>query len=324
MSVEDKQPAGASATSWERGLVEKVVTASLTETRRARRWGIFFKLLTFAYLISLLVLFLPEEVSDTVKKKEPHTALVEVSGIIAPDTKASADKLVEGLRNAFKDENTKGVILRVNSPGGSPVQSGYVYDEIRRLRKKHDKIPVYAVIADMGASGAYYIAAASDAIYADKASIVGSIGVLMNGFGFVRTLEDLGVERRLLTAGEHKGILDPFSPMGSQDQAFLQGLLNRLHQQFIGAVKAGRGTRLKDDPRIFSGLFWSGEEAVELGLVDGLASSSQVAREVIGVEKIVDFTPKEDWVKKLAERLGVGVAEALAPYVGLKATPEFR
>lgn len=309
--------------SWERGLVEKVVTDSLSESRRTRRWGIFFKSITFIYLFVLLWLFFPDKVSDTVKKEE-HTALVDVKGVIAPETKASADKIVEGLRDAFEDKKTKGIILRINSPGGSPVQAGYVYNEIRRLRKKHEDIPVYAVISDIGVSGAYYIAAAADAIYADKASLVGSIGVLMNGFGFVSTMDDLGIERRLLTAGENKAIMDPFSPMRDQDKVFVKQLLDKLHEQFIAAVKEGRKDKLQDNPDIFSGLFWSGEESVELGLVDGLGSSGQVARDVIGVEKIVDFTSKEDWLKRFSDRLGVSIANALGSVYGLDAKPMFK
>ena len=307
--------------SWERGLVEKVVSTSLSESRRTRRWGIFFKSITFIYLFALLWLFFPDKVSDTVKKSEEHTALVDVKGVIAPETKASADKIVEGLRDAYEDKKTKGIILRINSPGGSPVQAGYVYNEIRRLRKKHADIPIYAVISDIGVSGAYYIAAAADAIYADKASIVGSIGVLMNGFGFVNTMDDLGIERRLLTAGENKAIMDPFSPMRDQDQVFIKQLLDKLHGQFITAVKDGRKDMLQDNPDIFSGLFWSGEESVELGLVDGLGSSGFVAREVIGVEKIVDFTSKEDWLKRFSDRLGVSIANALGTVYGLDAKP---
>jgi protease-4 len=265
----------------------------------------------------LLWAFKANDWTATVAKAEEHTAMVKVNGLIAADTKASADKIVEGLRNAFKDKKTKGVILRINSPGGSPVQSGYVYDEIRRLRKLHKDIPIYAVISDIGASGAYYMASATDAIYADKASIVGSIGVLMNGFGFVGTLKDLGVERRLLTAGAHKGIMDPFSPMTKADEDYVKALLERIHQQFIAAVKAGRKGRLKDDPDIFSGLFWSGDEALKLGLVDGLGSTSYVARKIIKADKIVDFTPKDDWVKRLSESLGTAAASTFAALTGL-------
>ncbi len=307
--------------TWERGLLEKVVTATLVEKRRARRWGVFFKLFAVSYLMVLLWLFFPEQVAESVKSQEQHTALVDVTGIIAPETKAGADKIVEGLRSAFKDKKTKAVILRINSPGGSPVQAGYVYDEIRRLRKKHEEIPVYAVIADVGASGAYYIAAAADAIYADKASVVGSIGVLMNGFGFVQAMEELGIERRLLTAGAHKGIMDPFSPIMEGDEAHVRNLLEKLHRQFIASVKEGRNGKLQENPEIFSGLFWSGEESVELGLVDGLGSSGYVARDVVGVEKIVDFTAKEDWLTRLSEQLGVGIAHSLVAAFGLNGAP---
>jgi protease-4 len=311
---------------WERQLVEKVVMASMAETRRARRWGVFFKLATFVYLFALLWLLLPEDVSESVKKAESHTALVEVKGLIAPETQASADKIVEGLRDALEDTKTKAVILRINSPGGSPVQAGYVYSEIRRLREKHADIPVYAVIADIGASGAYYIAAATDAIYADKASIVGSIGVLMNGFGFVETLQELGIERRLLTAGERKGMLDPFSPMNSQDEEYIRSLLETLHQQFIAAVQEGRKGKLKPEAQeqIFSGLFWSGEESLALGLVDGLGSAGYVAREVVGVDRMVDFTPEEDWLDRLSKRLGAGAVEAFARLSGSDGTPALR
>jgi protease-4 len=319
--LEDSLDADGSIDSWERGLVKEVVSSSLAEMRRARRWGIFFKSITFVYLFFLLWLFIPQDVSEKVSSKAEHTALVEVKGVIAPETKAGADKVVEGLRNAFKDKNTKAVILRINSPGGSPVQSGYVYDEIRRLRAKYEDIPIYAVIADMGASGAYYMASASDAIYANKASIVGSIGVLMNGFGFVNALEELGIERRLLTAGDNKGIMDPFSPMSEKDQQFIHVLLDKLHGQFIAAVKEGRKGKLKDNPEIFSGLFWSGDEALQLGLIDGLGSSSYVAREIIGVEKIVDFTPQEDWMKRFSDRLGASMATVFASAFGIDATP---
>lgn len=319
-ALDDEAPPG----QWERSLVEKVITSTIRENRRARRWGIFFKLAGLAYLVALLWLFASDEMTQKVAADKEHTALVDINGIIAPETKASADKIVEGMRDAFEDEKTKGVILRINSPGGSPVQSGYVYREILRLREKYPDTPLYAVISDMGASGAYYIASAADAIYADKASIVGSIGVLVNGFGFVQTLEELGVERRLLTAGEHKGILDPFSPMSEQDQVFIKGLLGKLHDQFIAAVKEGRKNKLKDDPTIFSGLFWTGEEGLELGLVDGFGSSGYVARELIGAEKVVDFTPKEDWVKRFSERLGTSLAESLRIDYGLQGLPHLR
>ncbi|VAX09764.1 Periplasmic serine proteases (ClpP class) [hydrothermal vent metagenome] len=308
---------GAEPGNWEREQLEKLVSSTLLETRRARRWGIFFKFLTFSYLFILLVIMWPGGLSTDSLKKDGHTALVEVAGIIAADQSASADSIVTGLRAAFEDENTKGVILRINSPGGSPVQAGYINDEIGRLKAKYPDIPVYAVIADVCASGGYYIAVAADKIYANKSSIVGSIGVLMNSFGFVESMEKLGIERRLLTAGAHKGIMDPFSPMKKEEQEHMQGMLDQIHQQFIGVVKAGRGDRLKGGDELFSGLFWSGEESVKLGLIDGLGSSSFVAREIIGAEDIVDFTPTENFLDRLAKQVGVGAANTLARLSGL-------
>jgi len=301
---------------WERKQLEKLMNSTLNESRRARRWGIFFKLLTFTYLAVFLGMTWPGGLSTASLSKEGHTALVTVNGVIAADQNASADNIVTGLRNAFEDENTKGVILRINSPGGSPVQAGYINDEISRLKNKHPDIPVYAVITDVCASGGYYIAVAADEIYADKSSIVGSIGVLMNSFGFVESMEKLGIERRLLTAGAHKGIMDPFSPVEEKEREHMQGMLNQIHQQFINVVKTGRGDRLKEGAELFSGLFWSGEESVKLGLVDALGSSSYVAREIIGAEDIVNFTPAENLLDRLAQRAGVGVATTLARISG--------
>lgn len=315
----DKRVTQSDPSNWERELLNKMVMSSVVESRRSRRWGIFFKLLTFSYLFLILALIMWSDNLDVSQATlKEHTALIEISGVIAPDTKASADKIVTGLREAFKDKKTKGVILRMNTPGGSPVQSRYVKREITRLKKKYPDIPVYAVVVDMCASGGYYIATAADKIYADEGSIVGSIGVLMNGFGFVEGMEDLGVERRLMTAGEHKGIMDPFSPVDEKEKAHLQGLLDQLHVQFIDTVKEGRGERLKLDayPEIFSGLFWSGEEAKEMGLIDDFGSSSYVAREIIGVEDMVDFTPEEDVWERFAEQLGAGVAQAFARISG--------
>jgi protease-4 len=305
---------------WERELLNKVVMASVIENRRSRRWGIFFKLLTFAYLFLLLAMLIWSDEWDMSQAAlKEHTALVEVSGLIAPETKASADKIVTGLRKAFEDKKTKGVILRMNTPGGSPVQSRYINEEILRLKEKYPEIPVYAVVVDMCASGGYYIAAAADKIYADQGSIVGSIGVLMNGFGFVQAMDSLGIERRLLTAGEHKALMDPFSPLREEDMTHVQGILDQLHGQFIEKVKEGRGDRLKLEyyPEVFSGLFWSGEQAKQMGLIDDFGNSSYVAREVIGVEDIVDFTPEQDVWERLAERLGTGATEAVARLMGL-------
>jgi protease-4 len=234
-----------------------------------------------------------------------------MKGIIAPDKEAGADNIVSGLRSAFESKNTAGVILRINSPGGSPVQAGYINDEIQRLRKEYSEIPFYVVIADVCASGGYYVAAAADKIYADKASIVGSIGVRMDSFGFVDAMEKLGIERRLLTAGEHKGFLDPFLPTKERDVQQVETLLKDIHQQFIDVVKDGRGDKLQDEPNLFSGYVWTGEQAVDLGLVDELGSASYVAREVIGEETIVDYTPQEDLFEKFSRKLGTVLAQQL-------------
>lgn len=298
-------------TPWERETLNKVLFAALKEQRSTRRWGVFFKLLFFGYLVSLLLLYLPEDLTGGSMSLSKHTALVEVEGVIADDSNASADHVITGLRAAFKDKNTQGVILRINSPGGSPVQAGYINDEIIRLREKYPDVPLYAVITDICASGGYYVAAAADKIYADKASIVGSIGVLMDGFGFVGTMEKLGVERRLLTAGEHKGLLDPFSPAKQDDVAHVQGMLKEIHQQFIATVRKGRGDRLKESGELYSGLMWTGEQSLEMGLVDALGSSSYVARDVIGAETIVDFTPRGNYLDRLAERIGMTLGETL-------------
>jgi protease-4 len=314
-------------TPWERQMLQQMLNATLIENRRSRRWGIFFKFLGFAYLFLLMGLLIWSDDLDMTKAvAKEHTALVKVEGLIASETKASADKVVTGLRNAFEDKKTKGVILRMNTPGGSSVQSRYINRELLRLREKYPEIPVYAVCVDVCASGGYYIAAAADKIYADEGSIVGSIGVLINGFGFVDGMEKLGVERRLLTAGEHKGLLDPFSPLKSEDESHIQEMLAQVHQQFIDAVKKGRGERLKyaEHPEIFSGLFWSGEEAQRLGLVDEFGSSSYVAREVIGVKEIVDFTPKEELWDRFARRLGAGAAEVLGGWSGLDSQVQIR
>ena len=295
---------------WERDLIEKLATGALTEQRRARRWSVFFKFALLAYLVLLLVLYLPWS-SWTPGLADEHTALVEVNGAISSGSEASADRVITGLRAAFEDDNTAGVIVRINSPGGSPVQSGYINDEMVRLRKAHPDIPLYAVITDVCASGGYYIAVAADKIYADKSSLVGSIGVLSNGFGFVETMEKVGVERRLLTAGEHKGFLDPFSPLKPADVDHFKLVLKELHQQFVNVVQTGRGDRLADDASLFTGLVWSGEKSVELGLVDGLGSSSYVAREIIGVEDIVDFTPRRSIIERFAERTGAAMASTV-------------
>lgn len=301
-------------------LIEKVVSGIGSEQRKARRWGIFFKLLTFAYLFAAVMLFSSSNGGGVASHGSEFTAVVEVKGVIAEGEEASADMIVTGLRDAFSAEGVKAVVLRINSPGGSPVQSGYVYDEIVRLRALHADIPVYAVIADIGASGAYYIAAAADKIYADKASLVGSIGVVGSGFGFVDALEKLGVERRQFTAGEHKGFLDPFQPINKDEKVFWEGVLATTHAQFIAQVKKGRGDKLVQDDKLFSGLIWTGEQALALGLIDGLGSTGYVARELVGAEEIVDFTPKPSPFESLVGRLGVQVGKGVASSLGLSAT----
>lgn len=322
MSDEWKAPVDESKgdrNSWK--LLEKTLLAGVQEQRRARRWGIFFKLLTFIYLFGALVLFSPALQFGSSKGAEgSHTAVINVRGMIADEEPASADNVVGALRAAFEDANTKGVVLRINSPGGSPVQSGYIYDEIRRLRGEYPAIKVYAVITDLGASGAYYIASAADEIYADKSSLVGSIGVTAATFGFVETMEKLGVERRVYTAGEHKAFLDPFQPEKPEETQFWRGVLATTHQQFIDSVKRGRGDRLQGEqhPELFSGLIWSGEQALELGLIDGLGSTAHVAREVIGEPELVDFTVKESPLDRFTKKLGAGVAERLAVLVGVQ------
>ena len=300
----------ASGNDWERKTLEKVALAAITEQRRARYWGIFFKLLIFIYLFALLFIGM-----GWVGKKDTstgkHSALVELRGVIGPESAASADNVIAGLQEAFKDKRTQGVILRINSPGGSPVQAGHINDEIKRLRAKYPDIPMYAVVEDICASGGYYGAVAADHIYVDKGSIIGSIGVLMDGFGFTGLMEKLGVERRLLAAGENKGFLDPFSPIRDDQVEYAASMLEEIHKQFITVVREGRGKRLKETPELFSGLLWVGTRSVELGLADALGSVDYVAREVIKAEDIVDFTPRENIAERVARRFGAAMAEAL-------------
>lgn len=298
---------------WEREMIEKLAFAAITEQKTARRWSSFFKLLMFAYLIGIFAMMayphVKQNMSGTTKA---HTAVVNVQGVIAEGEEANADSIIEGLRDALKDENTKGVILKINSPGGSPVQSAYVYDEIRRLKQKYPQIPIYAVVSDICASGGYYIAAASDKIFVNQASLIGSIGVIMNGFGFVDVIKKVGVERRLLTAGAHKAMLDPFSPAKEDENIYMQSLLNGVHQQFIDAVKVGRGKRLIETKDIFSGLVWTGAEGVKLGLADGFGTVDSIARDVIGTEEVIDFTPQEQLFDKLASKLGASFGHAFS------------
>lgn len=303
-------------TQWERKVLEKVAMAAIQEQRTARRWGMLFKMMLLLYLFALLFIGMGWfGKHDTLPGS--HTALIDISGVISSGSPASADKIMAGLQAAFKDKNTKGVVVRINSPGGSPVQAGYIYDEIKRLRAKHPDIPLYAVVEDICASGGYYIAAAADKIYVDKASIIGSIGVLMDGFGFTGTMEKLGVERRLLAAGENKGFLDPFSPIQDKQKAHAESMLGDIHQQFITVVKQGRGKRLKETPDMFSGLLWVGQKSIDLGLADALGGLDYVAREVIKAEDIIDFTMQENFAERFARRLGAATAETLVKLGGM-------
>lgn len=313
----DKAASKGAGKEWK--LIEKMLNGLFVEQRRARRWGIFFKGLTFAYLMVILGIYFSNTslTNDLSGKTSQHTAVIEINGPISADDAANADSIIWSLRDAFKEDNAKAVILRINSPGGSPVQSGYVYDEIKRLRVLHPEKQVYAVIMDIGASGAYYIAAAADEIYADKASLVGSIGVISGGFGFVDLMEKVGVERRAMTAGKNKGFLDPFSPIKESDKVFWQSVLNTTHKQFIDQVKKGRGDKLVDEPDLFTGLVWTGEQAVEKGLIDGLGSASYVAREIIGQEKLVDYSSQMSPLDKVIERFGVSFGKTLATHLGL-------
>ncbi|MBL4607399.1 MAG: S49 family peptidase [Pseudomonadales bacterium] len=294
-----------------------MMMTTAVEQRRARRWSVFFKLLTFGYLFGVGYLLMNGDSKLPSSPSKSHTAVVDVYGVIADGQEASADNIVQGLREAFENDAAKAIILRINSPGGSAVHSDYVFAEIKRLQVLYPK-KLYAVISDIGASGGYYIAAAADEIYANPASIVGSIGVrLGGGFGFEKLMKKIGVERRMLTAGEHKALLDPFSPLKEGEMRHMQRMLDGVHQQFIMRVKDGRGERLKPDPKIFSGLFWNGSDAKDLGLIDGFSSAGAVARDKIGVEEIVDYTVRPSPVEQLMERMGVAVAEALAMRLGV-------
>ncbi len=294
-------------------IVRKLAFAAINEQRRSRRWRIFFLFLTFLYLTPVCLLSIDtdnfEFMSKDKKKSDKHTALVKMSGIIASGESAGSESIISGLQDAFEDEDTAAVILQINSPGGSPVQSAYIHDEITRLRALHEDIPLYAVVNDIAASGGYYVASAADKIYVNKSSLVGSIGVRMDSFGLVDLIQKLGIERRLMTAGEHKGLMDPFLPENAQQTLHLQKMLDQIHEHFILAVKNGRGGRLKEDPDMFSGLIWTGEEGIELGLVDELGSTEQVARDVIKQDDIIDFTPRELFLDRLADRVGASIGQ---------------
>ena len=318
-----KKSATADATSvpgWERVTLEKLAFASLNEQKATRRWKTFVRLSWLAFFVVLVWMALTRgtPVSDTTS---PHTAVVEIKGEIAAGADASAEFINAALRAAFEDEGAKAVVLLINSPGGSPVQAGMMNDEIMRLKLKHKK-PVYAVVEETCASAAYYIAVSADQIFVDKASIVGSIGVLMDGFGFTGLMDKLGVERRLLTAGENKGFMDPFSAQSDRQRAFAQTMLNQIHQQFIGVVKAGRGKRLKETPEMFSGLFWTGQQAIELGLADQLGTLDYVAREIVKTDDIIDYTRRDNVAERLAKRFGASIGEGAMK--AFKAIPSIR
>jgi len=294
---------------WERKTLEKLAFSALQEQKSRRRWGVFFKILGFAYLAVVLATLV--DWGTEASHQERHTALIDLTGVIESKGTSNAENMLESLQSAFKEKNVAGVIIRINSPGGSPVQAGIINDEIRRLRAKHPAIPLYAVVEDICASGSYYVAVAADKIYVDKASIVGSIGVLMDGYGFTGTMEKLGVDRRLLTAGNNKGFLDPFSPPNPNQTAHAQVMLDTIHQQFIDVVKAGRGDRLKETPEMFSGLMWTGDQSVKLGLTDDFGSVDSVARDVIKAEKVLDYSVKDNIAERFAKRLGAGAVNSL-------------
>lgn len=303
--------------NWERKTIERIALEGIAEQRRQRRWGIFFKLLGFAYLAVVLAFVIDwGDSAERLGDGKKHTALVQLNGVIQAKGDASAERITSALQSAFEDKGTQGVILRINSPGGSPVQSGIINDEILRLRGKYPNIPLYVVVEDVCASGGYYVAAAADKIFVDKASIVGSIGVLMDGFGFTGTMEKLGIERRLLTAGQNKGFLDPFSPQDANHKEHAQQMLGEIHKQFVDVVRKGRGKRLKETPEMFSGLMWTGAKSIELGLADAYGTVDTVARDTIKAEDIRDYTVKQNIAEKLARQFGANMAEGAMSALG--------
>ena len=309
---------------WARDVLSKLALAAVTEQRRARRWGIFFKLLFFVYLVTLLMLAWPDNLMTTTVHTKKHTALVRIDGLISSSTEASAKNVIEALRKAFKDDKTVGVIVEINSPGGSPVQASEIYDEIQELRQQHPKMPVHAVMGDTCASSGYYVAAAAQNIYANRASIVGSIGVRVDSFGFTDAIAKLGVERRAYSAGSNKDFLDPFKPVNPPEVQHLQRMLDVIHQQFIIAVKQGRGNRLKDNPDLFSGLMWTGEQGVGLGLVDALGSTRDVAEKIIGEKNLLDYTKHIHWVERLLDGEETSMDAALTKMLGRAEMPRWR
>jgi protease-4 len=310
--------------NWERDTLEKLLFATVKEQRTARRWSIFFKLLVLGAIFFSLWAFFDFTTGSDIEALGKHTALIEIDGNIDVEGSGSANSVIPSLNKAFSDVGSVAVVLRINSPGGSPVQAGMIADEILRLRKGYPAKPVYVVVDEICASGGYYIAASADKIFVNKASIVGSIGVLMDGFGFTGTMEKVGVERRLLTAGENKDFMDPFSPQSDKHKAHAQAMLNEIHQQFIGVVRAGRGKRLKETPDMFSGLFWSGARAVEMGLADGFGSVDSVAREIVKVDDIVDYTAHEGLPERVLKKFGASVGAGAVKSLYRGATPAVR
>jgi protease-4 len=322
--LENPQKDASKDPQWERQLLEKIAFSTLQEQKAKRRWGIFFKLAVLAYLVAVLAMVVDWGGSEKLADGR-HTAVIYLHGVIESSGEASAEKINGALQQAFDDKGTAGVVLRINSPGGSPVQSGIINDEIRRLRAKHPEIPLYAVVEDVCASGGYYVAAAADRIYVNRASVVGSIGVLMDGFGFTGTMDKLGVERRLLTAGENKGFLDPFSPQDEKQKAHARLLLAEIHKQFIEVVRQGRGTRLKETPDMFSGLMWTGSQGIKLGLADDYGTVDSVARDVIKADKQLDYTVKDNIAERFAKRFGADMARNLSfGLLGGGETPQLR
>lgn len=305
---------------WERKVIEQIAMESLKENRRKRRWGIFFKALGFVYFGFVIAMLWRGSsdggAADRVGDGKSQTAMVRLEGVIGPSNEVKAEDVIPALRAAFDAKSTKAVVLRINSPGGSPVQAGMINDEIRRLRAKYPGKPVYAVVEDVCASGGYYIAAAADKIFVDKASIVGSIGVRMDGFGFTGTMEKLGVERRSLTAGDNKAFLDPFLPQNPKQVEFAKGMLGEIHQQFIDVVRQGRGKRLKETPEMFSGLFWTGAKSIELGLADGYGTVDSVARDVVKAEDVHDYTKSDNVAERLARRFGASMSASIMEELG--------
>ena len=318
------QPATILSGSWERETLEKLVFATVQERRSARRWGIFFKLSFLLLAFFAVFAFSDFTLGGDGELVGKHTALIEIEGEIEGEGSGSADIVIPSLVKAFADVESVAVVLKINSPGGSPVQAGIIVDEILRLKQSYPNKPVYVVVDEICASGGYYIAAAADQIYVNKASIVGSVGVLMDGFGFTGTMAKLGVERRLLTAGENKGFLDPFSPQSDKHKAHAQLMLNEIHQQFISVVRTGRGKRLKETTETFSGLFWSGAKAVEMGLADGFGTVESVARDLIKVEDIVDYTAREGLPERVLKKFGAAVGKGAVKTLNSSTSPQVR